>query len=695
MSFDAKKRQVLSSPPFVEGRDASPKGSLDRPILECIHFINSLRDFVTTSSCSGRISLYRQPDSKGVDWLLVEHGTVSSSDLISAVQRLPVSEDLVVLKCEAFILHLLCRDQSSAGLMLGVARSCGFRESGVVLAQQTSLAIRTTAFGLEMPIAVGSRLLLDQEGVDIAVREANRRIAANFERADRFLHSLKETFGWPRFRLIKAPCPLLRRWGHSSFAIGDEVVTVGGYGCEDTSSGGGSRRLSSLWWRPPGEASLRKQGVEVVHGVAVFSTSMQLIVCSGGRLSPLLALPCLRLFNTDLDALTPLETGDVPLPRWGHSFTPMGANIFLLYGGRDGKRIFGDGFTLTYIAERQIWEWKKLPVLPMRGRFFHAACAVFDSPDVLIHGGVCDIEDCIGDFRFFRLSSDGRCNEISIELGPFIPRFGHSLTYIGAKTYIMTGGSSFEDTFPASEESKLDNFGEGFIVNLSADAVQGYSLTVRELRLDGESGASIPFQLGRIHHQTVYSFERRVLYLVGGGMHCLAFGPVYSDIFALSVGMNSQSTQEPVLERFSQLREFSPQSEEMAGVVILVQPAKVRSLKVFLERHKWLDKTKRISKMAQEESNHSITTINLELKSVSLSELPCDHSDLMAVPITEEFATKLNNFLLPIDILSYFTELLGAQCVHIHEQQVKLSKRSQVDGNRKAHEVQQHHSPST
>jgi hypothetical protein len=44
------------------GKDRSQKGSLDEPIAELVGFINAQRDYVTTSSCSGRIALFQDLD---------------------------------------------------------------------------------------------------------------------------------------------------------------------------------------------------------------------------------------------------------------------------------------------------------------------------------------------------------------------------------------------------------------------------------------------------------------------------------------------------------------------------------------------------------------------------------------------------------------------------------------------------------
>lgn len=55
------KNQILND--IDSGRDFSPKGSIDLPIYQLISFINELQDYVTTSSCSGRISIFRQYNS--------------------------------------------------------------------------------------------------------------------------------------------------------------------------------------------------------------------------------------------------------------------------------------------------------------------------------------------------------------------------------------------------------------------------------------------------------------------------------------------------------------------------------------------------------------------------------------------------------------------------------------------------------
>lgn len=70
--FEAKKHKILEQLDVPDGdyHDLSPKGSIDGPIRTLIADINSLQGQVTTSSCSGRVSVFlegRKKDSNVLD----------------------------------------------------------------------------------------------------------------------------------------------------------------------------------------------------------------------------------------------------------------------------------------------------------------------------------------------------------------------------------------------------------------------------------------------------------------------------------------------------------------------------------------------------------------------------------------------------------------------------------------------------
>eukprot|EP00605_Chrysophyceae_sp_TOSAG23-4_P001484 GSChrysophyteH1.ASY1.ANO1.1621.1 assembled CDS len=203
MSFDSIKSNILKS--LADGVDFSPKGSIDKPCLALVNFINDhLVDYVTTSSCSGRVSVFRDEGAgKGVAWLLVEHGIVTVNEIKAAVER--NTEALVNLKCEGFILHVRCRDIESGRQMHHIARSCGYRESGLTISNKgVMLAIRTTAFALETPIAKQRTLLVDEQLLTVLVKEVNYRIRRNFERISKFLYNnMKASVHVPSDKITK------------------------------------------------------------------------------------------------------------------------------------------------------------------------------------------------------------------------------------------------------------------------------------------------------------------------------------------------------------------------------------------------------------------------------------------------------------------------------------------------------------
>jgi tRNA wybutosine-synthesizing protein 3 len=74
--FDQRKKKILENLDSHEP-DLSPKGSPDAQILDLLELINSHEDYVTTSSCSGRVAVFVDgaktiKEEKG-HWLMTSH----------------------------------------------------------------------------------------------------------------------------------------------------------------------------------------------------------------------------------------------------------------------------------------------------------------------------------------------------------------------------------------------------------------------------------------------------------------------------------------------------------------------------------------------------------------------------------------------------------------------------------------------
>ncbi|CAR30011.1 hypothetical protein ZYGR_0AD07010 [Zygosaccharomyces rouxii] len=152
--FDQKKASILTGIDS-EKPDLSPKGDIDVLCIPIIDLINSHQDMVTTSSCSGRVSVFVEGTKfhkgkiktggkgEGGRWLFVTHNyqdvpnwmdkiDLNNTKVMEAATG-SLNEDtrLVLYKFEPFILHVKCRDFNTASKLYNTAMACGFRESGI------------------------------------------------------------------------------------------------------------------------------------------------------------------------------------------------------------------------------------------------------------------------------------------------------------------------------------------------------------------------------------------------------------------------------------------------------------------------------------------------------------------------------------------------------------------------------------
>lgn len=95
--FAQLKRESLRKLHAME--DKSPKGCIDKPIASMINTINAHPDYVTSSSCSGRIAVFcgetatlngneARTDliTKGGKWLIAEHATITFEQLATGLR---------------------------------------------------------------------------------------------------------------------------------------------------------------------------------------------------------------------------------------------------------------------------------------------------------------------------------------------------------------------------------------------------------------------------------------------------------------------------------------------------------------------------------------------------------------------------------------------------------------------------------
>ncbi|CEP63610.1 tRNA methyltransferase TYW3 LALA0_S08e06524g [Lachancea lanzarotensis] len=171
-AFDQKKDHILAEI-HNNMQDLSPKGTIDELCWPIMDLINSHRDMVTTSSCSGRLSVFVEGNKlsnedvksggkgEGGKWLFVTHNreevmrwTEKLPEAVvyeKAVETATVGSNVryILYKYEPFILHVKCRDFLTASKLFSTAMACGFRESGI--GSNNIVAVRVN-IKLDIPI---------------------------------------------------------------------------------------------------------------------------------------------------------------------------------------------------------------------------------------------------------------------------------------------------------------------------------------------------------------------------------------------------------------------------------------------------------------------------------------------------------------------------------------------------------------
>ncbi|MBI2125076.1 hypothetical protein HYU08_00815, partial [Candidatus Woesearchaeota archaeon] len=121
------------------------------PLLETI---NALSDYYTTSSCSGRVYLWKGTGKKSeTQWLRVSHDIIQEEFFACSEKG-----GLVWLRLEGMILHVACKDLQSAHTLLEKARK--FYKKSCILSASSKIIveIRGSEF-MEMPLYRDGELL--------------------------------------------------------------------------------------------------------------------------------------------------------------------------------------------------------------------------------------------------------------------------------------------------------------------------------------------------------------------------------------------------------------------------------------------------------------------------------------------------------------------------------------------------------
>ena len=210
--------------------DCSPKGSVDNrcwPILRVLNLTPCkncpMGDYVTTSSCSGRIALWRGVEKGKGTWLFTSHDSVPLDKISPTIANVDSRDEhnldneqvsppvgslwnilqegtqqdrttnvaWTFLKFEPFVAHVQCRTIEAGKLLLSSALQCGYRHSGLLLGKKRIICTIRQSTSIDTPLAKGHNIFISKIGLINIVEMLNFRLEDNHRRVESLLDELK------------------------------------------------------------------------------------------------------------------------------------------------------------------------------------------------------------------------------------------------------------------------------------------------------------------------------------------------------------------------------------------------------------------------------------------------------------------------------------------------------------------------
>lgn len=192
VNFEKAKNEMLDK---LYLPDRSKKGNVDEPLREFIDLINNHENYYTTSSCSGRISIFTDHDAKiksGAEWLFVSHEQVSFEQLEPSLEQLP--ESMVSFRSEGLILHVACKTFDDAVKFMIFCQNNGFKHTGIIAATKRYIVQVMGVERFDAPIAREGKLMVEKSYVRFLLDEANKKLAKTHQQINRLYSAFKEEF---------------------------------------------------------------------------------------------------------------------------------------------------------------------------------------------------------------------------------------------------------------------------------------------------------------------------------------------------------------------------------------------------------------------------------------------------------------------------------------------------------------------
>lgn len=173
---------------------AMNEGAVDPGVLSLIDYVNSRTDYYTTSSCSGRITLFHDLGSKPEsDWVGKWHRKVNRKEVAEAMKKIP-DTGIIWFKYEPSILHIVAKKIDEAKKIMVTARESGYKRVGIqgVKKERFLVEICDTE-RLDTPVAHRGQILIEDTYLTYLIKHANEKFKAGTEKLGRLEEKLRHS----------------------------------------------------------------------------------------------------------------------------------------------------------------------------------------------------------------------------------------------------------------------------------------------------------------------------------------------------------------------------------------------------------------------------------------------------------------------------------------------------------------------
>ncbi|MCS7121036.1 MAG: hypothetical protein NZ895_00305 [Archaeoglobaceae archaeon] len=171
--------------------EAKKRKEVDEDLLELLDLINSFPNYVTLSSCSGRVAvldLENFGEKFSAKFLGKWHSFVSFEEVLNSAKR---SERVAWLIQYPPIIHVACKTLKDAKNLLEIANNSGFRRSGIISLK--NFVVEIASFErIELPIAFKGKILVDENYLNFIIDLANRKLERGKEKLKRLYSKLSQ-----------------------------------------------------------------------------------------------------------------------------------------------------------------------------------------------------------------------------------------------------------------------------------------------------------------------------------------------------------------------------------------------------------------------------------------------------------------------------------------------------------------------